>query len=745
MPVEETPEQAKKRLTSSAADWRAQADALAKATSPPAGISDDEVTTRRSNLFLAIFAAENTLRALDTAEILRQSQTQAKENSEAWKGFEQPGPYSFILHDELRRQQEGIATRMAAYESAVTMLERELAKRQDDIKKADEALRRAQETADRATPADVDAAVWRLEAANMHLKAQVSSASMIQLSRDNTRLRIATTGVEAEVLERKVTAMGPITAFPEADLVQLQKSTDERRQEIAKVLLSIQAEQQVAIASRQEALATIATLKSSAVEATDEEKARLKDADSRLRFLDNELESMANRAEITGARLRFLGEYHDSQMSRKTLLTSTSAADRTEALAALQAQLARAAAFDSLVDVRRNATLSAIQEQEARLAALEENSPLRAPVGRLLTALRADLDAVERFGQDISSLHLDIGRWLGDAEVIDKSLSWGERFRAIGSRLAKWATSIWNFEVYRYEDKTETDGQVITVKRGLTLGWLLGALLFFYAAYRAGSWLLKRGFKRLVAKGRVEKGQADTLRRWTRIAMGIVLALITLHLVKIPLTAFAFLGGALAIGIGFGTQTLFKNFISGLIVLAERKVRVGDILDVDGIAGTVTSIDTRSSTVRSFDGVEMILPNSILLENKVINWTHDTPTVRRVVKVGVAYGSPLRMVSTILSECAEEHGIISKSPEPQVVLEDFGADSLLFALYYWIDLRGKTGASVVSSDLRFMIERRLNEAGIAIASSQREFHLSADKPLRVTMAEPHEEPPPGKP
>ena len=146
--------------------------------------------------------------------------------------------------------------------------------------------------------------------------------------------------------------------------------------------------------------------------------------------------------------------------------------------------------------------------------------------------------------------------------------------------------------------------------------------------------------------------------------MGIVLALITLHLVKIPLTAFAFLGGALAIGIGFGTQTLFKNFISGLIVLAERKVRVGDILDVDGIAGTVTSIDTRSSTVRSFDGVEMILPNSILLENKVINWTHDTPTVRRVVKVGVAYGSPLRLVSTILAECAAEHGIIAKSPEP---------------------------------------------------------------------------------
>ena len=353
-----------------------------------------------------------------------------------------------------------------------------------------------------------------------------------------------------------------------------------------------------------------------------------------------------------------------------------------------------------------------------------------------MKAQRDELDAIERFGQEVSSVRLDIARWLGDSREQSKTMSWNERFRSYGSRIAGWAGKVWNFEVYRYEDKTEIEGEVITVKRGLVLGWLLGALLFFYLAYRAGSALLKRAFKRLVAKGRVEEGQAQTLRRWTRIAMGIVLALITLHLLKIPLTAFAFLGGALAIGIGFGTQTLFKNFISGILVLFERKVRVGDILDVDGVAGTVTSIDTRSSMIRTFDGVEIILPNSLLLENKVTNWTHDTPVVRRVVRVGVAYGSPLRKVSTILSECAASHGIVSKSPEPQVILEDFGPDSLVFALYYWIDLRGKTGAMVVGSDLRFMIEKRLSEAGISIAFPQREIHLSTDKPLRVAMEDP---------
>ena len=739
-PKEETTAEKRKRLKSWLDDWRAQVDTLDKGVPPPAGITPEEVSTRRSDLLLGIFTAENTIRSLDTAEILKQSIEQAKEDNAKWKGFDKPGPYSFVIHDELRRQQEGIGTRLRAYESAVNMFDRELTKRQDEIKKADEAVRRIQEVADRAAPENVDAELWRLEAAKLKLRALSSAAAMLQHTSDNTRMRTAAAEGEADLLKRKVAALGKDTAFPQQDLEHLKHSTDERRKDISKELSGIEKLQQAAVAERQTALATAESLKAASENPSDADKAKLAAALARVEFLDNQLESMANRVEITGARLRFLSEYYDAQTSRKTLLTSQSAAERTEALAALQTQLARASAFDSLVEVRRNAALSAMQEQESRLSALPADSPLRPQIEQFLTFLRADLDAVERFGQDISGLHLDIGRWLGDSDQLAKSMTWGERFSGFGSRIAKQAKAIWNFVVYRYDDKTEVDGQVTTVRRGLTLGWLIGALLFFYVAYRAGSWLLKRGFKRLVNKGRVEEGQADTLRRWTRIAMGIVLALVTLNFLKIPLTAFAFLGGALAIGIGFGTQTLFKNFISGLIVLVERKVRVGDILEVDGVAGTVTAIDTRSSTVRSFDGVDMIVPNSVLLENKVINWTHDTPVVRRVVRVRVSYGSQLRMVSTILAECAAEHGVILKSPDPQVVLEEFATDSLVFAIFFWIDLRAKPGGATVASDLRFMIERRLTDAGISLASPQQTFQLHADKPLLVQMggAEPED-------
>lgn len=741
-PKEETVEDKRKRLKSWLEDWRAQVEALDKGAAPPTGVTPEEVAGRRSDLLLGIFTAENTLRSLDTADILKQAIAQAKEDNAKWKGFDKPGPYSFVLHDDLRRQQEGIATRLQAYESAVTMFDRELAKRQDEIKKADEAVRRAQEAADRAAPETLDAELWRLESAKLKLRALSSAAAMLQHTADNTRMRTAAAAAEADLLKRKVAALGTATAFPEEDLAHLKHSTDGRRKDINKELSNIEKLQQTTIAERQTALATVEALKAASPNPSDADKAKQAAAMERVQFLDNQLESFANRIEITGARLRFLSEYFDAQKFRKILLTSQSAAERTEALATLQAQLTRASAFDSLVDVRRNATLSAMQEQESRLAALAADSPQRPQVEQLLATLRADLDSVERFGQDISGLHLDIGRWLADSEHVSKSMSWGERLRGIGAQVAKRAKAVWNFVVYPYEDKTEVDGQVITVKRGLTLGWLIGALIFFWVAYRACSWLVKRGFNRLVNKGRVQQGQADTLRRWTRIALSIALALVTLNFLKIPLTAFAFLGGALAIGVGFGTQTLFKNFISGLIVLAERKVRVGDILEVDGVAGTVTTIDTRSSTVRSFDGVDMIVPNSVLLESKVINWTHDTPIVRRVVRVRVSYGAQLRMVSTILSECAAQHGVILKTPEPQVVLEDLAADALVFAVFFWIDLRVKPGGATVASDLRFMIERRLGEAGISLASPQQQFQLLADQPLRVRMEEADREPPP---
>jgi small-conductance mechanosensitive channel len=195
--------------------------------------------------------------------------------------------------------------------------------------------------------------------------------------------------------------------------------------------------------------------------------------------------------------------------------------------------------------------------------------------------------------------------------------------------------------------------------------------------------------------------------------------------------------GALAIGFGFGAQNLLKNLMSGIMLLIERPLKVGDIVEIGGIVGTVTNVSIRASTIRAGNGIETLVPNSTLIESNVTNWTLSNSTVRREVKVGVAYGSDTRKVSDTLLAVAGRHGQVLTAPPPRVIFEDFGSDALAFALEFWIDYgKGTTDGRQISSDLRFMIDKALADAGIEIPFSQRDVHLSAGGPLQVEVLAP---------
>jgi small-conductance mechanosensitive channel len=141
----------------------------------------------------------------------------------------------------------------------------------------------------------------------------------------------------------------------------------------------------------------------------------------------------------------------------------------------------------------------------------------------------------------------------------------------------------------------------------------------------------------------------------------------------------------------------------------------------------------RASTILGFDGVETVIPNSTFLENKVTNWTHTNARLRRIVRVGVAYGSETTRVRDILAECGNTHNLILKVPPPEALFEDFGDNSLVFALYFWIDYGPEVNPLQVASDLRFMIDRRFAEEKIVLAFPQRDVHLDSAQPLRIEM------------
>ena len=162
-------------------------------------------------------------------------------------------------------------------------------------------------------------------------------------------------------------------------------------------------------------------------------------------------------------------------------------------------------------------------------------------------------------------------------------------------------------------------------------------------------------------------------------------------------------------------------------------MKVGDTIEVDGVVGRIVTVDIRASTVLGFDGVETVIPNSMFLENKVTNWTHTNASLRRTVKIGVAYGSPLTRVRDILVECAHEHDLIMKNPAPEALLDDFGDSSLVFILYFWIDYSSAVNPLIVASDLRFMIDTRFGEEQIVFAFPQCDIHLDRSQSFRVQM------------
>ena len=195
-----------------------------------------------------------------------------------------------------------------------------------------------------------------------------------------------------------------------------------------------------------------------------------------------------------------------------------------------------------------------------------------------------------------------------------------------------------------------------------------------------------------------------------------------MKIVNVPLTAFAFLGGAVAIGIGFGAQNLFNNLISGFILMVQQPFKINDVVEFDGVTATVMEIDSRSTRVKTFDNYDVLVPNSYFLENKITNWTLSDKIIRGKLEIGVAYGTPARKVEGILLKLANDHDMIIPNPEPFVLFSDYGSSSMQFVLYFWVDTR-KTFPSRVGSDIRYRIQEIFEREGIKIPFPQMDVYL----------------------
>lgn len=248
--------------------------------------------------------------------------------------------------------------------------------------------------------------------------------------------------------------------------------------------------------------------------------------------------------------------------------------------------------------------------------------------------------------------------------------------------------------------------------------FLLLLLLLFFFAGKARKLLVER----VLTHTKLDLGARQAVGSITRYLLLLVGLLVILQTVGINLTTLNVIAGAVGIGVGFGLQNIASNFISGLIILLERPIKVGDRIVVGNVEGDVLEIGARSTTVITNNHIAIIVPNSMFISEPVINWKYTDPKVRFEIPVGVAYGSDVRLVEKVLLEVAVENADVLKEPPADVCFREFGDSSLNFVLRVW-NQNHVHRKLVLYSALNFAIHDKFKEHGIEIPFPQRDLHI----------------------
>jgi len=733
------------------------------AASLPAGITSEEMADRHRDLEQMVLMATRALKNLEATSDARKVLENSRNEDAAWIGFKEKPPYSLLLIDELLNERDAIQAKLSSHEASLSNYQSILATTLTETKAAEESVSKMVVAVRNASEATTPAAKWRLEAARGKARALAIRSDLLENLCESCKNLVVAAKIDLALIDRKVKLAKANCRFSDEDMAKVSKLSDTRKHAIQKELEIVSKRLKTAQAARTQAQSAVDALISAVppLPATPPEKeadkntpadkdaatdkdaqadknaAALELAKFRLEVAEDRVESIEALIEGLESLTQLENFSLEAYKDRRAIIDATSNYATNKAVEVLAVLFERVRAWENVLDNEIAGSSADLSKLESRAEAVTTEDPRFNLINDQRAAFSEKLAMLQRVAQAAGAQRKLLKRWLKEYSPDGDHAGWLSRLPGLGH--AGWAIlkDIWSFEVMSFDDKVETEDGPRTYKIPVTLGMLLRALMFFLISYGIASRLAKRIQRTLVRRGRFREAQARTLRTWTMIVVGFFLAIGTLAFLHIPLTVFAFFGGALAIGLGFGTQTLIKNFVSGIILLTERKVRVGDTVDVEGITGVITEINTRSSVIRSSGDIETMIPNSVFLDNRVTNWTLSNAKIRRSLRVGVAYGTPPQTVMEILTECAARHGLVCKTPTPFAVLDDFGDNALVFQLHFWLELVGTTTTTtimIVTSDLRLMIEKRFTESGVHVPFPQRDLRISSSSPLQVQVS-----------
>ena len=691
------------------------------------GVSEDEdIIARRFLLRQLVFLYQGQLARLDSLLVSQQRRLELENQAENWSGFSEPLLHPFLKADELKESVNSLSSRVDELESWITSLDVTGAQIISTAEDSTVKLRQVDETVEKAKNSPSKALLNR-ERDLLALQNQVdlTRAMGFQIEKQKVQEDLQETRAKLQLARKQLSVASEHVKLTQQDIDQVHKNIERASQlVIAELKQSVSAPdpENNAIKKAMQApgvAGDAATPQAMTKEQLDQiRQAQLITADLKLQALNRILVYLQMQRDIWNVRWLYAkvtdrekaGEAYDRIAKNQKVLKAAHDyinRQRHSKLALLT--------NESVWELGPNVSGSGALRDELRNLDLEQV----VSYSRFLGAIEATENLLERFKQELDERF--------------KVKSFSDYLEEAWLTTSDLVSQIWEFELFAVQDNIEVDGQVISGKRSVTVDKVLTALAILIVGYWFAVRLARLIEGRSVTRLGIDASLARIARRWILFLEVLLLVILSMMVVKIPLTIFAFMGGAVAIGAGFGMQNLLKNLISGIMLLFERPFRPGDVVEVGGVRGRVTDIGVRSSHILDANGIETLIPNSTFIEQNVTNWTLSSKSVRIVVNVGIAYGSPVRDMTKLLLEVADRHGLVLKEPVPQVLFEDFGSDALLFGLYVWVIINPDISWRTIASDLRYMISKTFDEQGIVIAFPQRDIHLDTSRPLEVRV------------
>jgi len=681
------------------------------------GISEDELNKYAQLLEETEAVIQQQITAIKKQASLQQLQKRMENVLSSPQNLAVPllPPYSLSVLDEYLDEQEAQNLLDETAELAREVAQKNLEDAQLNYDKAEQNLRKIKEDAD-AQVGKENQVVYEFTKIVAQLEFDLAEAALNlnQVYLQNAETEVNLNKQQSSILKNQTELIRDNLEYDEEDLQEKLKNTETIRQQHNERIQSLASEQQEVEAKWLKAQEQFDSIKDRdentkliAKAWLDEREAWKNTYQQALVQTENIFRLLSYGDEIWHRRYALLqGNYNPNQLVEwlKELESSKKNIDR----------------LSSLVSSAQNNLPAQILALQVTLSQKKDSLPAEA-INHMLSQLKAMEKLSANNLEYISKLQIIKkfeSRYIDEIHEKRKNIRFIDLVKGVALEMNKKL----EFELYVIDDQSITIRKIILALFILFVGLFLAKLFSRFV------------MNRLMAKTQLDESAKAAIHKVTFFILTIILVLYALHTVNIPLTILALLGGAVAIGVGFGSQNLINNFISGFILMFERPIKIDDVIEIDNIIGRVQHIGTRCTQIRTQANLNILVPNSSLLEKNIINWTLSDDVVRCNISVGVAYGSSTRDTVKALERAVEEHELILKKPEPIIVFKDFGDSALIFEVYFWIRLgKGRMVKVQTESNVRFLIEKHLREADIVVAFPQRDVHMDTSKPLDLRI------------